>query len=76
MRLVRIYQIEHSIIVNHKDMFRKKIFHVFLFGSSHFFEKLCNESEYYITPLYKFLKYKNVALKCYTKVVTGVANEI
>ena len=49
MRLVRIYQIGHSIIVNHKDMFRKKIFHVFLFGSSHFFEKLCNESEYYIT---------------------------
>lgn len=47
--LERIYRIEQSIIVNHKEMLQKKDFSRFPVWQQSLFEKLYNENEYYIT---------------------------
>lgn len=47
--LERIYRIEQSIIVNHKEVLQKKDFSCFLDWQQLLFEKLYNENEYYIT---------------------------
>ena len=47
--LERIYRIEQSIIVNHKEVIQKKDFSCFLDWQQSLFEKLYNENEYYIT---------------------------
>lgn len=47
--LERIYRIEQSIIVNHKEVLQKKDFSCFPDWQQSLFDKLYNENEYYIT---------------------------